>query len=228
MSSRDRRNYFTYTSRVYSHYDWFLREALVATGTSSWTMEEILLAMKAHTGVQPQEDKLLRHLTRRFAEQQSAPLRRVGQDRYVIDTDYYRLLAAEIHSPRPGQRGPRPKICSTAETNVKSLLKAPGVEKRRKRRHQKYYCRLIKYPERVLAQIFDGEQELDVQAITEGIHQQFDDISFKSTTVERLLSKYVELARGPPYLERPQPGVYRIRGPRGTNSDYEPLRPQHL
>lgn len=89
----------------------------------------------------------------------------------------------------------------------------------RKRYHQKIwvrkynrnYRRLTRTPDKFLSYIFDLDKQTSLDEITVGITELAEGVQFRSSTVERLLNKYIHNKRGPPFLERVSSYVYRIR-----------------
>lgn len=70
------------------------------------------------------------------------------------------------------------------------------------------YKRLIRHIDSILTQIFNGNSELPLNDILIGINN-LKGISLKERTLEKLLSKYEGLPRGPPVVKT-EAGKYQL------------------
>lgn len=91
--------------------------------------------------------------------------------------------------------------------------------KKRIRRYGRNYRRLTRHPERFLSKIFEETEQLSVNEIAAALLPLTDGTRFRPKTVQKLLSRYTQQARGPPYLQEDGGGVYRVRGPPGGDAD---------
>lgn len=81
----------------------------------------------------------------------------------------------------------------------------------RKQQYEKYYRRLTRKPERFLCQVFENQQEVDLEAITTAIRDLCVSIQFRPRTIERILREYETgqnegRIRGPPWLRAMEGG----------------------
>jgi len=70
------------------------------------------------------------------------------------------------------------------------------------------YKNIIRHVDNLLPQVFNGNPELSLKAISDGIDN-LSGISLKEKTLEKLVGKYEGLPRGPPILKT-ESGNYRL------------------
>lgn len=78
----------------------------------------------------------------------------------------------------------------------------------RLRRYQRNYHRLLRRPERYLATVFEGRNQLTVDKIASCTPDFFEGVHFRSDTIKKQLDRYTTQQRGPPYIQEVKPGVY--------------------
>ena len=95
--------------------------------------------------------------------------------------------------------------------NKKERSKKLWRKKSQLRRYNRNYRRLTRRPERFLSQVFNDRQEASVGEIQNEVSELAEGVMFEPSTIRKILDKYVENNRGPPFIELAEEGVYRIR-----------------
>jgi len=75
-------------------------------------------------------------------------------------------------------------------------------------RYQKHYHRLLRCPGRYLAKVFGSTAEASTSEIADHVADLTEGV-IGERMVQRMVDRYVDEARGPPFLEQAEPGVYR-------------------
>ena len=99
-------SYGALKKRLQIHFDWYLKDLLQEKEGESWTIGEIQDAIHSATGVRVREKTIYRRNSQLFQEYQCSPLRRVDNERYVLDLVYYSIAADRVWPP-PSRGKPR-------------------------------------------------------------------------------------------------------------------------
>ncbi|HUU16661.1 MAG TPA: hypothetical protein VMW72_05885 [Sedimentisphaerales bacterium] len=91
------------------------------------------------------------------------------------------------------------------------------------RRYNRYYRRLTRNPETFLSSMFNFAEQVSLEDITAVATELAKGIQFRSSTIERLLSRYIRNKQGPPFLEQTKDGAYHICKIYTKDADKQPL-----
>lgn len=105
---RSRGPYDKKYSRVTRHVDWYLHESLGKMPDENWTMEEIQTSLDTETGIKMTGDTIRKYNAQQFLRFETAPLNRVSDTQYALNSEYYRLMGDLVSEPGQAKLG-RPR-----------------------------------------------------------------------------------------------------------------------
>lgn len=169
----------------------------------AWNLVEIQDRFQLAIGLKPGKKTILRRNTQIFKQYGHSPLRRVGDEMYTLDLAYYSAVGDKVRAP--GQQGrPRKYPYDDPVDRRHASAKRPEY-----RRYQRWYKRLTRKPEEtVLGEFFSGNETFDAPTVQRMLYQETS-VEFGDEAVSSFLRHYVQKARGPPFIEEVEPGVYR-------------------
>lgn len=78
-----------------------------------------------------------------------------------------------------------------------------------RRKYNRNLGRLRRHPEKFLNKVFDSAKQDSSEGIAKHLLEFTEGIRFGPKTIERVLDKYITELRGPPYIKKTEPGIYR-------------------
>jgi hypothetical protein len=206
--------------------DYYFEQSELATSGSEWSIAQIRDALKRVSCIRPHPATILRYNERQRKKRGVSPLAKVGPNTYALNHEYYRSLRDKVvppgRTPKPSQEGCEPSL--RMETPRGRPRKYPyddalmRVRASRQRpesvSYQVLYHRFYRCPETsILGELFKENDSLDTQTVQRILCERIS-TKFGPQAVSTLLGRYASRARGPPYIEEVEPGIYRrIRGP---------------
>ena len=178
------------------HRPWFMY--VVAKDLEQpFTLEDLQAGISKRTGVRPRKDRLLREAHEFYREFDIPIVYRVepGSDAFVVNHDIaLNMLCYQAVIQAPQERpGRRREGCSRTEP----------------RKYIRTYERLMRRPERFMAEVFRTATQATAPEISLIVAELNEGVVFRPDTIRKLLDRYIGEGRGPPYIEEVQPGTYR-------------------
>lgn len=81
--------------------------------------------------------------------------------------------------------------------------------------YQRWYRRLTRHPEHYALGDILSDGELHRVGDLQQALQEHTGVDFGTRSVATFLDRYIEMARGPPFIEEVEPGVYRMKSHTG-------------
>lgn len=195
--------------RIKSHFDWYLLEILLPGGQNkSWALGEIQDEFESYAGIRPRKSTMIARNAKMAQQDGHGPLYEDGDGKYRLDLLYYRLRGDTVREP--GQLGrPRKYLFPEDAVERRRMSERASAKRPERRRYQRWYKRLVRTPERTILK--DIVREAEVVDVSTAQRMVYEDtgIEFGEEAISAFLRHYVERARGPPFIEESEPGLYR-------------------